>query len=456
MQINDDYIINLFFVSGGIPSETLNINYVKQLKTEKYKDILEYLNTRYSDSDSIAETLYRIKYNIENRPVCKYCGGHVKYKNKITWYGHCSTSCSSKDPAVQLKLKETKKKYYGDENYCNTEKFKKTCLEKYGTTSPLLHEKIKEKTRKTCLEKYNSPVFTNNEKAKQTKYLRYGDENYNNFKKAKITKYLKYGDENYSNRDKFKQTCLEKYGVTTSLQSKEIQNKSKNTCLEKYGETYYVKSDIFKIKQRLSFDKIYSNPAICQEIQDKCKQTSINKYGYATSFSDASFLNIAKEKMIEKYGVDNYWKTKECIIKSHNEDSMKKRNETKRKNKTFNTSIPENTSYELLKETFPDVICQYSDDKYPFLCDFYIPSMYMYIECNYHWTHGGKPFENTLNDNKKLNKWKEKNTKYYNNAINVWTNKDVHKRNVAHKNELNYKEFWNINELKEFLNSQII
>ena len=76
----------------------------------------------------------------------------------------------------------------------------------------------------------------------------------------------------------------------------------------------------------------------------------------------------------------------------------------------------------------------------------------MYIECNYHWTHGFRPF--CAEDNeciKLLNKWKEGNTKYYNNAITTWTVRDVQKRKVAKENNLNYKEFWNINELKKFI-----
>ena len=40
----------------------------------------------------------------------------------------------------------------------------------------------------------------------------------------------------------------------------------------------------------------------------------------------------------------------------------------------------------------------------------------LYIECNYHWTHGGHIFnKDNINDMEKLNKWKQKNTKFYNN-----------------------------------------
>ena len=37
------------------------------------------------------------------------------------------------------------------------------------------------------------------------------------------------------------------------------------------------------------------------------------------------------------------------------------------------------------------------------------------------------------------------------NAINTWTVRDVNKRNIAKKNNLNYIEFWNLNDVHEFL-----
>lgn len=65
---------------------------------------------------------------------------------------------------------------------------------------------------------------------------------------------------------------------------------------------------------------------------------------------------------------------------------------TKRKHGTFNTSEPEQLTYELLIKTFGenDVIRQYNNDsRYPFSVDFYIKSLDLFIECNYSWTHKG-------------------------------------------------------------------
>ena len=46
------------------------------------KDEIAYVNNRYNDSSSIAETIYRIKHNIEIRPVCPICGGYLKFNGK--------------------------------------------------------------------------------------------------------------------------------------------------------------------------------------------------------------------------------------------------------------------------------------------------------------------------------------------------------------------------------------
>ena len=207
-------------------------------------------------------------------------------------------------------------------------------------------------------------------------------------------------------------------------------------------------------KESRPFSKYCSNKCknICHEHNEKIKQTCLERYGESSALKVKKFRQKAKQTCLERYGVDNYGKTREHILATHSKEVNEKRNNTKRNNGTFNSSKPENLSYKLLKEKFDDVIYQYKSEVYPFICDFYIPSLKMYIECNYHWTHGFRPFSEKDNECiKLLNKWKEGNTKYYNNAITTWTVRDVQKRKVANENNLNYKEFWNINELKNFI-----
>ena len=96
------------------------------------------------------------------------------------------------------------------------------------------------------------------------------------------------------------------------------------------------------------------------------------------------------------------------------------------------------------------VLRQYSSDKYPFNCDFYIKSLDLYIECNFHWTHGGHFFDaSNLDDQVKVQKWKDKGTKFYDNAIKTWTVRDLKKCQTALDNSLNYLVFWS---MQEFLN----
>lgn len=49
--------------------------------------------------------------------------------------------------------------------------------------------------------------------------------------------------------------------------------------------------------------------------------------------------------------------------------------------------------YEKLLLKYSHVEFQYKSDLYPFLCDFYIPELDLYIECQGTWVHGKKPFE---------------------------------------------------------------
>jgi len=178
-----------------------------------------------------------------------------------------------------------------------------------------------------------------------------------------------------------------------------------------------------------------------EKIQSR-KNTLINKYG---SWKNAciEIEKLRKNGVITKYGVNSVMNID--YIKEKHYQSLKN-------NSSFNKSKDEELSYILLKEKYPDVLRQYKDDRYPFSCDFYIPSLDLFIECNYHWTHGGKLYENTNEDNIKLNNWKEKNTKYYNNAINTWINLDIKKLNIAKQNKLNYLIFYNIKQLKKWIN----
>ena len=236
----------------------------------------------------------------------------------------------------------------------------------------------------------------------------------------------KYNDTNLVERHKL--GCLNKYGVDNISKLDEIKEKKKKTHLLHYGTINNFGLD--SVKQKIIEKYGVDNISKLDEIKEKKKKTCLEKYNVETYLQHP----IAREKR----------KSIKSLEKEYN---------TKKKNNSFAKSNTEDNSYLLIKEKYLDVIRQYRSKEYPFNCDFYIPSLNLYIECNYHWTHGNKPYEGTIEDINKINIWKLKNTKYYNNAIDIWTIRDVNKRIIAKENNLNYLEFWNINELKIWLNN---
>lgn len=94
-----------------------------------------------------------------------------------------------------------------------------------------------------------------------------------------------------------------------------------------------------------------------------------------------------------------------------------------------------------------DIFYQYGltpyDSRYPFNCDFYIKSEDLFIELNYHYSHGGHWYDdNDSFDHGRYLRWKQSSNLKYQNAANIWKNLDLKKREFAQKNELNYLVFW--------------
>lgn len=213
------------------------------------------------------------------------------------------------------------------------------------------------------------------------------------------TKEIKYGDANYNNREKSKQTCLARYGNESPLENFEIWQKTYNTTLNKFGGTGFA---------NMSKDQMH-------RVSKKANIAMWEKYNTDASFRDAYQAS---------------------------------QNKTKKENKTFNTSNKEIKLYSRLKDIYgeQDVIFQYRDVRYPYNCDFYIKSLDLFIELNAHWTHGEHPFDATNDaDIQKLFMWQEKakTSKFFQNAIETWTNRDVEKLKVLKENNLNFVLIYN-------------
>ena len=345
-----------------------------------------------SEKTPVYEIYYRLKNNLKKRPVCIICGKPVKYTS-----GHYAKFCSKECQYSDLGKKITKEIKI------------KSNLEKYGVEHTSQLKEVTDKRTKSRADH----VDKIQQHVRESLYKKYGAYDVMHIphilQKIKDTNLKKFGvefplqqlkKENSEIYQKISQTCINKFGVDSSLKNKEVREKIKQTNIQKYG---------------------VDNPLKNKEIREKIKQTNI-----------------------QKYGVDNPLKNKEIWKKS--QDNRQISSKSKLENNFLN--------YLKLKYESDDIITQYKSKEYPYYCDFYIKSINLYIEIQGHWTHNDHPFDiNNLNDQQIMNIWRTKSLsdKYYKNALNTWTIKDVEKRNTAIQNNLNYLEIFGKTDLNKYI-----
>lgn len=216
--------------------------------------------------------------------------------------------------------------------------------------------------------------------------------------------------------------------------SSEQHAKTRATCMERYGAPRYLdsqegKEKLSQIKAAPEFRKKMSEIISSDEVQEKTKQTSL-----------------------ERYGVEFPMQLDETVLKVA---------EAKRRNGTWSTSKPEENMYAILCDKFgeSDVVRQYREARYPFHCDFYISSLDLFIELNATWLHGEHWFDPTSDeDMRRLTDLQAKvagGSRFYEVAIDVWTVRDVLKRQTAIDNDLNYVAFWksDLSDFKDWIES---
>lgn len=241
----------------------------------------------------------------------------------------------------------------------------------------------------------------------------------------------KYGDPTYNNQAKTKQTNLERYGCENVFQAEVIKQTINNTKLERYGNAKFV------------------NP-------EQTKQTCLERYGYTSANQVPEFKEKKKQTCMEHFGVEYPMQSKEVQSKYNFNDLKEKAFNTKKKNGTTNTSKIQDWFTAELKKIYgeEDVATEYKDLRYPYHCDAYIKSLDLFIELNIYFTHGFHPYDRTSKADKiTLDKWQEKakNSKFFCNAIRVWTKLDPEKQLCAKQNNLNYLMFYTEQEAREFI-----
>ena len=399
MKTHDNLIIKIL-----IKNDKILTNSIRKINKGKYPNILEYLNSRYNDSDCMTETIRRIQYKLEERPVCKWCGGHVSFNGYHKESMHYSACCCSSCHAKYTKDKrfETNIKKYGRKNFGSAEKVKEYWINHYGVDNPAKTDFVKKKMRETNLRKYG----------------------FNCSSKSEIVK------------EKIKQTCLKRYGVEYTGQIEEAKEKSKKTCFEKYGSEYYIGSKD-RLEKTIEFSKQNYNVdwfTKSEEIKNKAKETMLRRYGVEYS------MQIPKNKEYMSYLMSSY-------------EMQERRYNTMKRNHTFNSSSTEEELFLYIKSRFPKVVRQYKDkNRYPYFCDFYIQELDYFIELQGYYTHGKHPFNPNSDEDLQLIEYYKKKYGEDCQSITIWSIKDVEKRDCAKRNYLNFKEVWSLEDGKNFVN----
>ena len=391
-----------------------------------------------SEKTPVYEIYYRLKNNLKKRPVCIICGKPVKYTS-----GHYAKFCSKECQYSDLGKKITKEIKI------------KSNLEKYGVEHTSQLKEVTDKRTKSRADHVNEIQ----QHVRESLYKKYGAYDVMHIphilQKIKNTNLKKFGvefplqqlkKENSEIYQKISQTCINKFGVDSPVKNKEVREKIKQTNIQKYGVDNLFKNDIIKEKikqtniQKYGVDYLFKSNII----KEKIKQTNIQKYGVDNPLKNKEIREKIKQTNIQKYGVDNPLKNKEIWKKS--QDNRQISSKSKLENNFLN--------YLKLKYESDDIITQYKSKEYPYYCDFYIKSINLYIEIQGHWTHNDHPFDiNNLNDQQIMNIWRTKSLsdKYYKNALNTWTIKDVEKRNTAIQNNLNYLEIFGKTDLNKYI-----
>lgn len=261
-------------------------------------------------------------------------------------------------------------------------------------------------------------------------------------KKRNLERYgVEWTSQLESQKAKIKKTFLERYGVEHPMQLPEIRNKRNKSNLEHLGVEFPMQS---------------------KEIQAKIKNTNLKKYNVECPLQQKEIREKAlknawsaeaREKRIsttmKNYGCSYNLQRAEVIAKSKNNSTKKKRALSTRDTvlEKYKDKIGafENLFIKLANKINLNYECQYYSDKYPYLCDFYLPDSDCYVEINGFWTHGDHWYSDK--DSSVIEEWKEKDNEFYRNAIYTWTKLDVDKRNIAKKNNLNYVVLWSIADI---------
>ena len=431
-----EYVLNTFYykrISKKTGKEIYNLrkNILDIYNKEENKNIKEYIinkySTEYTDIEyNLKEILYRIKNNIVEIPKCLICNKHVRFLGIDGYSKTCSTKCNR--ILLNKLTKETRNKH-------NLILIKKQYKHSNNITYNNLIQNINHKYDRLIL---NVMFLKNNVlHANRIRFITYG---------RIYTKYIhgKGWKSRYKEYNNIKQYLEHRYDdiPKEAFTFREVILRIKHNIDVRPVCPHCGKPVSFIGKTKILYGKFCSASCRSSEVNIKFWREAIKDYRFGPEQ-----LKKREQTCLEKYGVKSTFQLKSVKEKVY---------KTKLKHKTYKKSKQEDNTYLKLITLFglSDIKRQYKSIAYPFACDFYIVSLDIYIECNYHWSHGNHPFDiNNVEDKieyEKLLSSSNINNKKYNPTLDVWCNRDVKKYNIAKKNNLNYLVFYTPKEFNDW------
>lgn len=241
-----------------------------------------------------------------------------------------------------------------------------------------------------------------------------------------------------------------------------IKNKNLNNKKAQKYICDYCKKEFFNLKCKINNKHHFC----CEEHSKLWRKENEKKPNHICPICGKAFYDSHKKERTcsRECGKKQRAVTYSKFTEEKWQEIHRKEYDTKNKNKTWISSKPEQLIKKLLKNKFKEIRYQYKSELYPFNCDFYIPSLDLYIEYQGDPSHGKEPYDiNNFKHQDLLNKWQDrlnknkskgiKNSRYYF-FIDTWTRRDPLKRETARKNNLNWIEFFTIDEFMSWFEKQ--
>jgi hypothetical protein len=361
---------NEFVYRGKV--NRLRENFIKK----NFIDFYNFINNSFKE-ESFLEKLYSFVKGDINK--C-YCGNKTKFISFTKGYlEYCSIYCSSNSQKTR-------------------DKYKKTCLEKYGVNNVSNFDEIKKKKKNTFIDKYGVSTYLQTKEVKEKMISKHGVDN--PFKLKEV-------------QDKIKITNLHRYGYECSLLSPEVKKKSIKTNINKYGVDHFSKTEIWKENMKKINDSNYIN--------------SLDLPDNYEFISKKEFVNIIKH-----LDCDTEFEIQTQLIrlrKNTNSEICKNCNSINYKS--------ENDLLNYIKSIYDGEVIKYRDKKYEI--DIYLPELNLGFEFNGLYWHS-ELFKNNNYHLDKMIYFKDNGIRIVNIWEDDWSNKTEIVKSIIKSNILIFEE----------------